>query len=143
MELEAHKIQSPPVGHSDRFRFGAVLLQVLVHDGLVPGVGFEEDLPAALVHFQLMLHRQRVMKGVQIAQLFALDGVLGRDVFHPEHLPVLLHFQAEVVPQIEVDGLHGGVDGLLVGSEDHDVVHVPRHVGDVQLLHDEMVERLQ
>ena len=51
MELEAHKIQSPPVGHSDRFRFGAVLLQVLVHDGLVPGVGFEEDLPAALVHF--------------------------------------------------------------------------------------------
>ena len=46
-------------------------------------------------------------------------------------------------PEIAVDLLDGLMDYSLVGSHDHDVVHVARHVADVQLLHNVMIERLE
>lgn len=83
---------------------------------------------------------------VQIQELLhcrAGDRDLLGLVLHPEDLPVLLHGQVILMPEVEVDRLDRLVDHALVGSHDHDVVHISSHVADVQLLHDVVVERLQ
>lgn len=98
MELEAHKVQRPPVCHSNSFHCCPVFLQALVQSGLTLAGGPDEDLPAPVVHFEPVLHGQRLVQGIQVGEFPALDGVLRGGVLHAEDLPVLLHLEAEVLP---------------------------------------------
>lgn len=98
MELEAHKVQRSPVCHANSLRSCPVLPQVLVQDDLALAGGPDEDLPAPVVHFEPVGHRQHLVQGVEVGELLALDGVLRDGVLHAEDLPGVLHLEVEVLP---------------------------------------------